>query len=1093
MKNSIPIILSLVLLAGIIIPVHAQSNSENIVINEVEINPPGNDATSISEWVEIYNPTNSDVDLSGWKIASTTVLKKTMTIQSGTIIKPGQFLTYSYQSLWFTDSSESVELRDADGVVIDKTPVISDIFNDFKSWQRIYDGYDLDSSSDWKFVSSTAGSSNGKLVVTQDSQDVKLTVESDKRSYLFGETAVIKGNVSKEVFTVKPTFQPEPIIVKISGPNYDKSISLYPDLKLNYKTTLSLHQVLGINEGVYDVSVSYAGVIAKTNFSVGHKITEQILKTDAELSIFSDKSQYLPGQLVSIAGFTSKVIPFEGMKLTVKDSEGNLVSEGNLYPTKDKFATSVYLTTVKPVYGTYQILAEYSGKSTVSTFDVVKDIKESVPISLWTDKKAYGLGEKVEISGRINQVWISTLDLEVVQTKQTSTTPSGSDSGFKILDSARIMGDGTFTYSFTIPDNKIRLGDYKISVSKSVGSASTVIHAVTNPDEFVASTEPFTLKIDKQVYDLGGKIKLGGFIDNITPNSSYVIGTPVKISISHEDGSPLEIVGLASGAKTRTSGGVVVAYDFTAIPESSGSYSLEIPVTASIFAPGNYVVKSQFGGLTATQTFSIVDPLSFKDGPQIFLDKEVYGLSQAVTLSGIFPPTGDTAVKITLTKPDGTKVISGSTIDAQKFSWTWNAPTAEKTQSIKTEDAKNLSKSNFGVYKIKVATDSYSKDIFFKVSEDPLNDSLSDTPLFVTTEKSLYKAGEKLKVLGNVIKRVQGDEGLIVPDRVTIKIHDGVFPFKQILESAVYPNQGGDFTSFFDLPITVFNEGSYSVKAVYNKAKAESLFSVANDFSFGSDASLTLLLTQDKTEYHPGDTVVINGKPNKLIYLEKYDVSIIKKSATEITCGTFYCGKHTGPVTTIRPSPSGSFTYEYVIPNKESSLGSYEVTVDADFETKSIKFNVVEEHLKPKLDTLVEKENRISEKIISTVTATKTVDNQIFSPRVLSGSLFTTSRGDESIVNLQVTSSNGVCVIGQSEECLVKESTRKQGQIYDVVEIDGVNYNVRYSGADVRLEKFSILPESSDEFLPDANWNVEILKDDQVSRFYYKITYKSVE
>ncbi|NNL59547.1 MAG: lamin tail domain-containing protein, partial [Nitrosopumilus sp.] len=348
MKNSIPIILSLVLLAGIIIPVHAQSNSENIVINEVEINPPGNDATSISEWVEIYNPTNSDVDLSGWKIASTTVLKKTMTIQSGTIIKPGQFLTYSYQSLWFTDSSESVELRDADGVVIDKTPVISDIFNDFKSWQRIYDGYDLDSSSDWKFVSSTAGSSNGKLVVTQDSQDVKLTVESDKRSYLFGETAVIKGNVSKEVFTVKPTFQPEPIIVKISGPNYDKSISLYPDLKLNYKTTLSLHQVLGINEGVYDVSVSYAGVIAKTNFSVGHKITEQILKTDAELSIFSDKSQYLPGQLVSIAGFTSKVIPFEGMKLTVKDSEGNLVSEGNLYPTKDKFATSVYLTTVKP-------------------------------------------------------------------------------------------------------------------------------------------------------------------------------------------------------------------------------------------------------------------------------------------------------------------------------------------------------------------------------------------------------------------------------------------------------------------------------------------------------------------------------------------------------------------------------------------------------------------------------------------------------------------------------------------------------------------------------------------------------------------------
>jgi len=57
-----------------------------------------------------------------------------------------------------------------------------------------------------------------------------------------------------------------------------------------------------------------------------------------------------------------------------------------------------------------------------------------------------------------------------------------------------------------------------------------------------------------------------------------------------------------------------------------------------------------------------------------------------------------------------------------------------------------------------------------------------------------------------------------------------------------------------------------------------------------------------------------------------------------------------------------------------------------------------------------------------------------------------------------------------------------------------VSLNVRYSGSDSRLEKFSILPESLDVFLPDANWNVEIVKDDdQVSRFYYKITYKSIE
>ena len=78
-------------------------------------------------------------------------------------------------------------------------------------------------------------------------------------------------------------------------------------------------------------------------------------------------------------------------------------------------------------------------------------------------------------------------------------------------------------------------------------------------------------------------------------------------------------------------------------------------------------------------------------------------------------------------------------------------------------------------------------------------------------------------------------------------------------------------------------------------------------------------------------------------------------------------------------------------------------------------------------------------------------------------------------------------------DCLISESTRKPGQIFEVVQIDGLNLNVRYSGSDVRLEKFSISPVSSDEFLPNANWNVEVIKTDEISRLYYKITYKTLE
>ena len=160
-------------------------------------------------------------------------------------------MTYSYKSVWFTDVSELVELRDANGIVIDKTPAITDIANDFTSWQRIYDGFDTDSDNDWKFEKSNAGSSNGKIAEEIDLVKTTITVSVDKQNYIFDETAIINGTVSEQLFIEKPFFQAAQINMKIFGPNgYEKNINLYPDLFLEYGTTLSLQEVLGINEGL---------------------------------------------------------------------------------------------------------------------------------------------------------------------------------------------------------------------------------------------------------------------------------------------------------------------------------------------------------------------------------------------------------------------------------------------------------------------------------------------------------------------------------------------------------------------------------------------------------------------------------------------------------------------------------------------------------------------------------------------------------------------------------------------------------------------------------------------------------------------------
>lgn len=1098
MKNLI-ILFSILFLSGLVAIANAQPIADHIVINEVDTNPPGDDAKSVVEWVELYNPSNSKIDISGWQIASTTILKKTLTISAGTFIEPGQLLTFQYQSLWFTDSNDSVELKDKNGMIIDKTPLLSDMKNDFSSWQRIYDGYDLDNIDDWKFVISTAGSSNGKLTVAEEKEGLSVSVSSDKSSYVFGETATIQGTVSKQIFIEKPYFHADEILVKISGPNYDKTISLYPDLNLNYKTTLNLQQVLGINKGDYSVLVTYGGATSKTNFSIGDEIIAENIKEDGTLSITTDKLQYLPGDTITITGFTTKVIPFEGLKFNIKNPSGKIISTGSLYPTNGKFSTSVFLTTVNPSYGKYQITGVYFDKSALASFEVIKDIKEEKAISLWTDKDAYNLGETVTITGRLNNVWVNFMDLEIIQTKNAALATSalgGGNSGFKILDMVKISGDGSFGYSFKIPDSDARLGDYKISVSKNVGSASKTIHAVSNASAYVVSTDPLSLSTDKMIYDLGDVMTISGFITNPVSSSTFQ-ASPVTISISHEDGTPLKIIGVdkKGGAKTREKNGLIVAYEFTAIPESSGMFSVQTSIMQNAFTEGSYVIKAEYHGLTKTTTIGITDPLKLDEGALLSLNKQVYGLGDTVLLTGLLPPTGESSVKVSLVKPDGSTIDSGATVDNQKFSWSWVAPIAEKPLTVKSDD-RSISKTNYGIYKIHVSTASAGKDVFFKVSPDPENDSLSLIPLYVSTEKSLYKAGDKLKVIGSIIKREQGSEGLVIPERVTIKIVDGTTPFKQIHEAFVYPDQGGNFQSLFDLPVTIFHEGEYKVKALYSNKQTESTFTVANDFAFGSDEKLSLLLATDKPEYYPGDLVTISGKPNKLIYLEKFDVSVIQKKDGELTCGSFYCGTHLGPITTIRPSSSGSFSHQFQIPDSPSSLGAYEITVDAGFETKSLMFNVVEKPiiLEPEKSplTVIEKVNRILDDKISVTTNKKTlVDKQVF-PRVLSGSLLTT-KVDQSNVNLRVTSESGTCIIGPEKNCLVTDSTRKPGQIYEVVSVDGVNLKVRYSGPDVYLEKFDILPESSEDFLPDVNWNVDVIKEDQASRFYYKINYKLIE
>ena len=511
---------------------------------------------------------------------------------------------------------------------------------------------------------------------------VVVTVSSDKSSYLFDETAIISGTVSEKIFIEKPYFQPEPILITISGPNFDHAVSLYPDYNLNYETTLSLVQVLGIGEGIYDVSVIYGGVVSETTFSVNSEVIEEIQEeTVSSLTVMADKSEYLPGQLVTITGVSSEIILYESLQFTITDSIGDLVANGNLFTSDGQFETSIFLTTVNPNYGVYTIDVEYVDDVASTTFNVVEDF----------------------------------IDEPVV-----------------VLDS-------------------------------------------------------IILDTDKSEYLLNDFMTLSGTITNFDPNSDIYYQV-VYFTFKNSEGQSPTFKG---AVMDKSDGAPTVEFTLTAIPDSSGIFSIDARIAPVVFSEGDYTVKANYGGLIDNESFSIV-------------------------------------------------------------------------------------------------------------SGTPSIDENSST-----------------------------------------------------------------------------------------------------------------------------------GNPN---------VSI---------------------------------------PGKPSSSDE--------------KFDSVQGRFIPNVKTVIEKVNRISDNLISISTQNKIIDEQSVKPRVVSGSMITMSKDNQSDVNLRVVSESGICIIGSTDECLVSESTRKPGQIFDVVEVDGLNLNVRYTGPDVRLEKFSILPESSDEFLPDTNWNVEVIKDNEISRFYYKLTYKTFQ
>jgi competence protein ComEC len=130
----------------------------NIVINEVESNPAGTDAGN--EWVELYNPSDSSVDLSGWSVKALHGVGDTFPIPSGASIAAHGYYVITFKAQFLDNTGEVVVLYNASHTEIDRTPALDDAGNDGNTWQRVPNGTDTGGQADWQFKTETKGSQN---------------------------------------------------------------------------------------------------------------------------------------------------------------------------------------------------------------------------------------------------------------------------------------------------------------------------------------------------------------------------------------------------------------------------------------------------------------------------------------------------------------------------------------------------------------------------------------------------------------------------------------------------------------------------------------------------------------------------------------------------------------------------------------------------------------------------------------------------------------------------------------------------------------------------------------------------------------------
>src|ERR687892_342156 len=126
---------------------------ESILVNEVELNPSGNDNEE-GEWIELYNPTDVDININNFGITPS-FQSPTIELPPDAVIEAGETYVIELNRPMLSNTGESLVLANTTGNIHDRTPSLVDRSDDDRTWQRIPDG-----NNEWQFVENTQGNAN---------------------------------------------------------------------------------------------------------------------------------------------------------------------------------------------------------------------------------------------------------------------------------------------------------------------------------------------------------------------------------------------------------------------------------------------------------------------------------------------------------------------------------------------------------------------------------------------------------------------------------------------------------------------------------------------------------------------------------------------------------------------------------------------------------------------------------------------------------------------------------------------------------------------------------------------------------------------